>query len=343
MRTQLSVPGLVSVVIPAFNRMGLLKQAIESTREQTYPQWELVIVDDGSGRETREELASLMADDADRMRVITQENSGPGAAREAGRRVARGEFLQFLDSDDVILPRKLEIQVASLRNEPVAAVSYGVTGERLTDGSLRVPVRRTGDALTTLFPHLLAGRLWHTATPLYRASVCEEAGGWSDLRFDEDWEFEARIGALGVALVYVDELVAEHRFHSQGHAGAAAAVDPARLRQQATAHESILKCATLAEVAVESTEMQTYSRFLFALARRCGAAGLALESHHLFEQARKAAGPRRSTGLDFRAYRAFAAVLGWNLAGCLAVASDGWAAALRRRPSRVPSRFKSAT
>jgi hypothetical protein len=326
------VAGLVSVVIPVFNRAAMLRQAVASVAAQTYSSWEIVIVDDGSTDDTPASIGELEVGDPRRIRSLRQENAGPGAAREAGRRAARGEFLQFLDSDDLLLPRKFELQVASLRSEPAAGASYGPTRERLPDGSVRGPIRRTGDPLARLFPALLGGRLWITATPLYRAQVCAAAGGWSDLRFDEDWEFEARIGALGVALAHVGEAVAERRFHGGAHAGAGEPSDPARLRQQARAHESILASAGQAQVEVGAPERNRFSRTLFLLARRCGAAGLTEESRRLFGLARDAAGPARAAGLDFRVYRAFAAVLGWTLAGRLAVLSDRW-----RGPGEGPS------
>jgi len=318
------VEGLVSVVIPVLDRADLLREAVSSVVAQTYPRWEIVIVDDGSTDDTPAAIEELVRAEPARIRALRQDNAGPGAAREAGRRAARGEFLQFLDSDDLLLPRKLELQVASLRSGTGAGASYGPTRERLRDGTVRSPIRRTGEVLSRLLPALLAGRVWITATPLYRALVCEAAGGWSDLRFDEDWEFEARIGALGVALAHVDETVAERRFHGEGHAGSGAPADPVRLRQQVRAHESILASAGRARVDVDAPELARFSRSLFLLARRCGAAGLTAESQRLFGLAREAVGPVRRAGLDFRAYRALAAVLGWTLAGRLAVASDWW-------------------
>src|SRR5262249_49515606 len=103
---------LVSVIIPVFNRAAMLVEAVTSALAQTHRPIEIVIVDDGSTDDTVR-VADELANDS--VRVVHQANGGPGAAREAGRRIARGELIQHLDSDDFLLPRKLELQVAALR------------------------------------------------------------------------------------------------------------------------------------------------------------------------------------------------------------------------------------
>jgi glycosyltransferase involved in cell wall biosynthesis len=115
------VEPLVSVVIPTFDRLALLREAVESVRAQTYAAWEVVVADDGSGDGTREYLGSL---DDPRVRAVYLPHTGHiGRVRNAGAAAARGEYLAFVDSDDVWLPRKLEVQVARIR-EDGAAWSY---------------------------------------------------------------------------------------------------------------------------------------------------------------------------------------------------------------------------
>src|SRR5207249_745969 len=82
---------------------------------------------DGSTDDTPRVAQALAAQSPGVVRVIHQGNAGPGPAREAGRRLARGEFVQYLDSDDVLLPRKFEWQVAGLRGKPEFGVAYGQT------------------------------------------------------------------------------------------------------------------------------------------------------------------------------------------------------------------------
>ena len=318
--------GLVSVVIPVYNRPGLLVEAVESVVAQSYSDWEVILVDDGSTDDTPETIRGLIERYPDRFRMVRQQNAGPGSAREAGRRESHGEFVQFLDSDDKLLAAKFEAQIASLRRRPSASVSYGPTRLERRDGSVEEPVRSTGERFSKLFPSLLLGRPWMTATPLYKASICEAAGGWSDLRLDEDWEFEARIGALDAELVRVEETVAVHQDHSGERAGFGDPLDPERVRHQAEAHARIYQSALRAGVKQEAPEMARFARALFLLARKAGAAGLAGESRRLFGLARRASTRRRARGFDFLLYGTAAMALGWTTVGRLAMRRERKAA-----------------
>jgi len=104
----------ISVIIPAFNREAYLAQAIESVIAQTLPPDEIIVVDDGSTDRTAEITRSY----GERVRCISQENQGPGAARNTGLREAEGSLITFLDSDDIWLDRKIEAQAAFLRTHP---------------------------------------------------------------------------------------------------------------------------------------------------------------------------------------------------------------------------------
>lgn len=109
------MPPLVSVIIPTYNRSPLLAEAIESTLAQTWKDIEIVVVDDGSTDDTREVLARY----GGRVRHIYQQNSGrPAFARNVGIRHAAGEYLAFLDSDDLVSREKIEMQVRFLERNP---------------------------------------------------------------------------------------------------------------------------------------------------------------------------------------------------------------------------------
>lgn len=116
-------PPLVSVIMPTFNRREFLQPAIESLLDQSFAHWELIIADDGSDTDTRSYLQSLHA--PPRVKVMWLPHSGrPSAVRNAALREARGEYVAFLDSDDLWLPRKLEMQIASLIHRPQRQWSY---------------------------------------------------------------------------------------------------------------------------------------------------------------------------------------------------------------------------
>ena len=122
----------VSIILPTCNRLEYLRPAVDSIAAQTFADWELIIADDGSNAETKAYLEGLH--DPPRIRVIWLAHSGrPSVVRNAALRHAQGEFIAFLDSDDLWLPRKLEVQVASLRNHPARHWSYTKFG--LVNGS----------------------------------------------------------------------------------------------------------------------------------------------------------------------------------------------------------------
>lgn len=123
-------PGLVSTIIPTYNRPAMLREAVASVLEQTYRPIEIIISDDGSGPEARAAADELQRTHPDIVQVTYNKNQGAGPAREAGRQKARGEFIQYLDSDDLLLPGKFEVQVAALHEKPYCGIAYGWT--RLT-------------------------------------------------------------------------------------------------------------------------------------------------------------------------------------------------------------------
>ena len=96
---------LFSVIVPTHDRLDLLKRAVESISEQTYADYEIIVIDDGSKDGTKDWLAEAGSS----LRVITQSNVGPGGARNAGAKIARGRYLAFLDSDDVWFPWTLAV------------------------------------------------------------------------------------------------------------------------------------------------------------------------------------------------------------------------------------------
>jgi glycosyltransferase involved in cell wall biosynthesis len=108
---------LVSVVLPTYNRAYCICRAIDSVREQTYRNWEVVLVDDGSTDDTAALIASTYGEDS-RIRYVYQSNAGVTVARNTGIRETKGDYVAFLDSDDIWKPWKLEAQLACFRFFP---------------------------------------------------------------------------------------------------------------------------------------------------------------------------------------------------------------------------------
>lgn len=150
------VPKLVTTIIPVYNRSEMLQEAVRSVLEQTYRPIEIILVNDGSTDNTAEVLDRMAAEYPDLIKVVHKDNGGPGLAREAGRIVARGEYIQYLDSDDWLLPGKFKIQVKALQDDPTCGIAYGIT--RLVDNNgeiLKEPSKCTGQKFEYLFPKLL--------------------------------------------------------------------------------------------------------------------------------------------------------------------------------------------
>jgi GT2 family glycosyltransferase len=117
---------LVSVIIPTYNYGHFIAEALESLRAQTCGDWECVVVDDGSTDDTEEVVARVAAADP-RVRYLRQPNQRQAVAKNTGLAASTGRYVQFLDADDLLEPRKLERQAAFLEAHPEVDIVYGVT------------------------------------------------------------------------------------------------------------------------------------------------------------------------------------------------------------------------
>lgn len=116
--------GVISVIIPTYNRALFIERSIRSVAEQTRACGELIVVDDGSTDDTRLRVAACAAQTDIPVRYIHQDNQGAAAARNTGIKAARGDLLAFLDSDDRFVPEKLARQFEAMRDEPQYLVSH---------------------------------------------------------------------------------------------------------------------------------------------------------------------------------------------------------------------------
>jgi len=306
--------GVVSTIIPAYNRPEMLKTAVDSVLKQTYRVIEIIISDDGSNHETAQYIDELALEHPDIIRVVHNKNQGPGPAREAGRLLARGEFIQYLDSDDYLHPDKFTIQVAALRDNPECDVAYGITRLLNSEGKVLKSVNKwTGRKLEFLFPRLIMDRWWCTHTPLYRRSLCDKVGPWSNLRYSQDWEYDSRVGALGARLVFCNAVVSDHVEHDgQRQTGSGKWLAP---KDQVRFFSLMLEHARQAGVKDIEPEMRHFSRWVFSAARQCGVLGYEQEADACFRLAKDAAGPERSKGMDFRVFEVLSSLCGWKFAG----------------------------
>jgi glycosyltransferase involved in cell wall biosynthesis len=182
---------LVSVIIPTYNRSATLAEAIDSVLGQDYPHFELIVVDDGSTDDTPAILCRSSTDS--RVIVLTQENAGVSAARNSGIAIAKGEFVAFLDSDDLWLPKKLSIQVEWFRKNPGAMICQ--SEERWIRNSRRVnPGVRHKKISGDIFIPSLSLCLVSPSAVMLKYSLLDEIG-WFDpgLPACEDYDLWLRV------------------------------------------------------------------------------------------------------------------------------------------------------
>ena len=248
--------------------------------------------------------------------MIHQRNSGPGVARQTGLEQARGEFIQFLDSDDLLLPDKFTAQVSALNQQSACQICYGRSYEEdhsITPPRLQGPIRLTGHCIHKLFPELLLSRWWTTSSPLYRKSLLDRIGPWRPWLNEEDWEYDARAGATGAPLAWVSCDVSIRRLNiSQDSLSDGGCMDPRKLSHRAKAQMEIHRCACQAGVRADSSEMRQFSRAVFLLSRQCALAGLGHASRDLFQLARRASTNGLRERIEFNLYALLVRCLGWR-------------------------------
>jgi glycosyltransferase involved in cell wall biosynthesis len=210
----------VSAIIPTFNRAALLVEAVESALAQRRPPDEILVIDDGS----RDDTAARMAAYGERVRYVRQANAGPSAARNHGFRLARGEFLALLDSDDLWTPDRLERQLDVLQRHPETDVVFGRevlfgAGQPDRDWNLHDPeVRRalleTNGPLAGASALLIRENMVPTSTALFRRTLLERAGFIDEsLRQAEDWDLWLRFAFAGARFAHVPAPLCRRRMH----------------------------------------------------------------------------------------------------------------------------------
>jgi GT2 family glycosyltransferase len=198
----------VSIVLPSYNRERYLRHAVDSVFAQSFLDWELILADDGSGTEMARYLEEL--DRMARVRVLRLVHSGnPSVVRNAALRVARGAYVAFLDSDDVWLPTKLEMQIALHQSRAERRWSY-VAMERIhEDGSLMQgePQRPTPDG--AIFEQLLILRAdVSMSSVMAERALLEQMGGFDEAQpFFEEFDLFLRLSLQSEVSVVARPLV----------------------------------------------------------------------------------------------------------------------------------------
>lgn len=214
---------LVSIIMPVYNSKKFLREAIESALSTSTTEIELIIVDDGSTDGSREIAASYQS-----VRIIKQERSGACKARNVGIKHATGEFVKFLDSDDVLEPTLVSKQVALLHNLDKKFILYSdirffdnISGE---DRVHVVDLNKNGDQLLQLLRSNI-----QTSAPLHRRASLLEIGGFDErLLKAQEYNLHLRLSMAGYKFLRLPGIVTHVREHD----------DPNRITNQRVSHEA---------------------------------------------------------------------------------------------------------
>ena len=203
----------VSIIIPTYNSGKYLFETIDSVLFQTYPSFdiEVIIIDDGSRDDTKEILQKYK----NKIIYIYQENKGPSAARNAGIKIAKGEYIAFLDADDVYEPEKIQKQAQLLEKNKDIGIVYCWRNFIDEDDNV-LPQKGKVYGRGNLFNNLLEGSLFPSSVLMIRREIFDNVGLFDESLYTaEDWDFCLRAAKKGVLFDYVPEYLVRYRVYGK--------------------------------------------------------------------------------------------------------------------------------
>jgi glycosyltransferase involved in cell wall biosynthesis len=267
----------VSIVMPAYNYGRYLAGAVQSVLAQTFADWELLIVDDGSTDHTADVVRPFLADP--RVRYLPQANQGPAVARNNGIAQARGQFVAFLDADDRWLPPKLERQLALIEKRLAVGLVYAprrVIDPEGREREYRQPAMYRGRVLAELF----RDNFVCFSSVLVRREALSRAGGFdTKVAHSEDWELLLRLAAEW-EFDYVDEPLVLYR---TGHGNLSSQTDK-RYRAVCAIMRRFLATVQLPRPLVRRAWAETYSHWAYVSRERSPGRAAALLARALWHR-----------------------------------------------------------
>lgn len=184
---------LISVIIPSYNAAPTIEETLRSIMNQSFIDLEILVINDGSDDETGE-IANRLAKEDKRIRVFSYPNEGVSVSRNRGIQLAQGEYLSFIDADDLWTSNKLEAQYEALKIHPQASVAYSWTDNIDGKGNIVQKGIRT-QASGYILPELLqVNLLQNGSNPLIRRSAFETVGGFDESLLNaDDWDMWLRL------------------------------------------------------------------------------------------------------------------------------------------------------
>ena len=212
----------VSVIIPAYNAEKHIAKTLDSALAQTYSEFEIIVVDDGSRDQTASIVKQYQETYPEKVRMIKKENAGPAKARNVGIKASNGEYIAFNDADDLWLPEKLEKQISYFeRQSPQVGMVY--TNARKFDekGIWTLPKRyRRKKVEGWIYKDLLKDNMIPNQSVMVRRSCFDEVGFFDEsLDIIEDHDMWIRI-AMKYEIAFLEETLSLYREHSQGRSKA---------------------------------------------------------------------------------------------------------------------------
>lgn len=207
---------LISIIIPCYNDEEFIFQSVTSALKQTYSNFEVIVVDDGSNNETKRILKTLQPHVS---RIITQENKGQSAARNTGISIAKGEFIFVLDSDDFVEPTFCAKAVKILSTNSEVKIVSCFSNLIYEDKHVELYKPRGGTIENFLFKNSVLG------TSMFRKDDWSQVGGYDETMRQgwEDWEFFIRLLKNGGEAVVIDEPL--YNYRKRNHSTTAIAND----------------------------------------------------------------------------------------------------------------------
>ena len=200
----------VSVIIPAYNGDRYIAEAIDGVLSQTFSEYEVIVVDDGSTDDT----SQIARQYGDRVNYLSQANQGVAASRNLGLAAARGEYIAFLDQDDVFFPHKLSAQVALLDEDPNLGIVN--SGWQIVDevGTVKAAVQPWQQIPDLSCANLIIWKPVFLGAMLFRRSWLERSGGFdSTLSQTPDVDLVMRLAMMGCPAAWVEQTTVKYRQH----------------------------------------------------------------------------------------------------------------------------------
>ena len=208
---------LISAVIPAYNAAKYLPQVIQSVLNQSYKDWELLIIDDGSTDDTKEVVNGFCEADP-RVKLISKENGGVSVARNLGAELAKGQLIAFLDSDDLWLEDKLAVHAKYMETHPKVGASFSRVELIESDGT--TTQKTTNNIVEKLQPQDLfySNPTVTTSNLVIRKSVFQELNGFDEsMQYNEDIDLLFRLSFQNTwEIDGIDQVLVQYRLHSSG-------------------------------------------------------------------------------------------------------------------------------